>query len=117
MVNTNYLGPVDDLPNGYPRLAAFMGSDPDAMLFRGFATIHTRLLLHLQADIHVLEQELDEFDAMHGGETRLRSWDVDAAKCRSEEAEGMRTRQNILEELRVKISHYGESAKPEQSWR
>lgn len=103
--------PVDDLPNGYPRLSAFLGSDQNVMLFRGFACVHTRLLLHLQADIQMLEQELDEYDAMHDGETRLRSWDVDAAKCRNEKAQKERTRQDILEELRVKISHYGRPPK------
>lgn len=39
---------------------------------------------------------------------RLRSWDLDVAACREEKVEGDRTREDIMEELRVKVNQYDE---------
>lgn len=41
----------------YPRLAAFMASNPEAMIFRSFEGLSTLLLLHLQAELVHLEAE------------------------------------------------------------
>lgn len=99
-------------PKGYPRLAAFNASEQNFMLYRGFSCVHARLLLTLQSSIQSLESELDSMDRFHDGieseKKRLRSLDVDSAACKDEKKDGDRSREDILEELRVKVCQYDE---------
>jgi hypothetical protein len=102
---------VEQCPNGYPQLAAFNASEQNFMLYRGFSCIHARLLLKMQASIQMLESELDTLDKDHqafGDVERLRSWDVDADACEKEKSGGERTRDDILEDLRVQVCRYDE---------
>lgn len=83
------------------------------MLYRGFSCIHARLLLHLQTGIAALEIELDDIDRFHHSiddqfKKRLRSCVKDDAACKREKDEGDRTRNDILDELRVKVCQYGQ---------
>jgi hypothetical protein len=64
---------VEKYPAGYPRLAAFVASEPNLMQFRGFRTVRARLLLHLQTEIQALEDKLFDLDRAHSGDARLRS--------------------------------------------
>ncbi|KAH7412874.1 hypothetical protein BKA64DRAFT_740624 [Cadophora sp. MPI-SDFR-AT-0126] len=47
---------------GYPRLATVLISDEDLMLYRRFTYLQSRLLLHKQDELRVLEVELDQMD-------------------------------------------------------
>jgi hypothetical protein len=80
------------------------------MMYRGFSCVHARLLLNLQTSVQMLESELDEMDRFHNTledeKIRLRSWDRDLGFCADEKKEGIRSREDILEELRVKVSQY-----------
>lgn len=82
------------------------------MLYRGFSCIHARLLLSLQTDIQMLETDLDEIDRFHDSiedaKMRLRSRDLDVYECKEEKDAGKRTREHIMEELRVKVGQYDE---------
>lgn len=53
---------------------------------------------------------MDRFHDTLGEEDkkRLRSWDLDVAACKEEKEEGDRTRDDVLEELRIKVCQYGE---------
>jgi len=112
---------LEKCPNGYARLAAYNASEQNFMLYRGFSNVHARLLLNLQASIQKLETELDDIDRFHdtlpeASKKRLRSWDLDIAACRQEKEEAKedgdedeaRTREDILEELRIKVNQYDE---------
>jgi hypothetical protein len=112
---------VEECPNGYSRLAAFNASEQNFMLYRGFSNVHARLLLNLQASIQKLEAELDGIDRFHdtlpeADKKRLRSWDLDVAACRAEKEEAneeeeedeVQTRQDIMEQLRIKVNQYDE---------
>ncbi|CAN9467260.1 unnamed protein product [Alternaria alternata] len=112
---------LEKCPNGYARLAAFNASEQNFMLYRGFSNVHARLLLSHQASIQKLEAELDDMDRFHNtlpeaSKKRLRSWDLDVAACRQEKEEAKedgdedeaRTREDILEELRIKVNRYDE---------
>ncbi|KAH7073368.1 hypothetical protein FB567DRAFT_454189 [Paraphoma chrysanthemicola] len=103
---------LEQCPKGYPRLAAFNASEQNFMLYRGFSCVHARLLLNLQACIQTLETELDSMDRIHDsfeeGKLRLASWDNDITACKQEKLEGERTRDDILEDLRVKVCQYDE---------
>jgi len=54
---------VNSHPNGFPQVAAFLNSDDSFVIFRRFGRTSCRLLLHLQAQIHRLEKELDDLDS------------------------------------------------------
>jgi hypothetical protein len=112
---------LEKCPNGYARLAAFNACEQDFMLYRGFSNVHARLLLSLQASTQKLEAELDDIDHFHNtlpeaSKRRLRSWDLDVAACRKEKEEAreegdedeVRTREDILEEMRIKVNQYEE---------
>ncbi|CAN9446966.1 unnamed protein product [Alternaria alternata] len=99
----------------------FNASEQNFMLYRGFSNVHARLLLSHQASIQKLEAELDDMDRFHNtlpeaSKKRLRSWDLDVAACRQEKEEAKedgdedeaRTREDILEELRIKVNRYDE---------
>lgn len=53
---------VDDHPLGYPRMAAFINSDPSFLMCRRFGFLHTRVLLYRQDELAQLEQQLVELD-------------------------------------------------------
>jgi hypothetical protein len=57
---------VQECKLGYPRLAAFLDSDENFMVFRRFGYLQARLLLQKQDELRLLEEELDSLDArMH----------------------------------------------------
>ncbi|KAI9817249.1 MAG: hypothetical protein M1827_001362 [Pycnora praestabilis] len=57
--------PVDSYPDGYPRLAALINSDPNFSMCRRFGTLRNRVLLHRQDELAVLEKKLNEMDRVH----------------------------------------------------
>jgi hypothetical protein len=68
-------------PNGYPRLATFLDSDDNFMIYRRFGFLQSRLLLEKQDSLRLLEQELDFLDIEEtqgdGNEYNLCSRDPD----------------------------------------
>jgi hypothetical protein len=90
---------VEDYPEGYPQLAAFLDSSDNFAIVRRFGRTNCRVLLHLQAEIQALQKELDDLDrsdtsdAIH--EHRLVS---------AEHKEGWDTKQQeILKALQEKL--------------
>ncbi|KAK7984896.1 hypothetical protein PG996_005869 [Apiospora saccharicola] len=45
---------------GYTRLATFMGEHPEVAVFKRFSYLNTLALLHMQAELSVLEKELQD---------------------------------------------------------
>lgn len=68
---------VEDYREGYPRLSAFVNSDLDLMLFRGFGQLHARVLLQKQDEITEIEQQLNELDKIEANAFFLRSRRMD----------------------------------------
>ncbi|KAK0509130.1 hypothetical protein JMJ35_008501 [Cladonia borealis] len=54
---------VDDYPEGYGKLAAFIDCDPNFRIYRKFGWLHNRVLLHIQDELQELEEELEMIDA------------------------------------------------------
>ena len=95
----------EEFPEGWPKLAAFINSADDLTMFRRFGRAHCRILLHLEAEITILERELDLLDT-HDAE----SPDFKHRLRRSEWHEGWDSEQkNLLNELKMKLLEYGES--------
>src|SRR5436190_24366415 len=89
-------------------LAAFLSSDHNFMVYRGFNYLHARCLLYQQDELAALERELDEMDKeddKQGEKDRekrsLRSRDLDDARVGQ-------PRKNLLKEIKDKLSEYGE---------
>jgi hypothetical protein len=89
-------------------LAAFLSSDHNFMVYRGFSYLHARCLLYQQDELAVLERELDEMDReddAKGEKERekrsLRSRDLDDARVGQ-------PRKKLLKEIKDKLSEYGE---------
>lgn len=54
--------PVDHIRSGYPQLAAFQSSDDVHAIYRRYNYLQARLILEKQANLHILEQQLDQYD-------------------------------------------------------
>lgn len=96
---------MENCPEGYPRLAAFLSSEQNFSIYRGFTYLHARVLLGLQDQIVALERELDKKDQLdknNGFEDRLQS------RARDEiEDTDTRSRLRILNDIRSKLGEYG----------
>ena len=104
-----YTRVVEDCPNGYPRLSAFLSSDHSFSCYRGFGYLHSRVLLGLQDRIVALERELDQKDdddhkRNRGNRLESRARDAQIARREAEE----RTRDDILEDIREALVKYDE---------
>jgi hypothetical protein len=52
---------METSPEGYPKLAALQGTYPQLGIYRRFSTLNARNLLYLQAELIILETNLNEF--------------------------------------------------------
>ena len=99
---------MEGCPEGYPRLAAFLSSEQNFSIYRGFGYLHSRVLLGLQDQIVFLERELDQkdsFDQQNGLARRLQSRARDERESRRDDDE--RPRARILDDIRRKLVEYG----------
>ncbi|KAI9857215.1 MAG: hypothetical protein M1813_008577 [Trichoglossum hirsutum] len=89
-------------------LAAFLSSDHNFMVYRGFNYLHARCLLYQQDELVALERELDEMDReddskgkMEREKRSLKSRDLDNARAGQ-------PRKTLLKEIKDKLSEYDE---------
>jgi hypothetical protein len=47
-------------PLGYPRLSERMGVKPETLIFRKFSALNARILLYMQAELIILEKQLQK---------------------------------------------------------
>lgn len=94
---------MDNYPDGWPRVAAFLNSSDELLIFRRFGHIHSRLLLDLTVQITALEtrlSRLDEEDAKASPETHnpLRTtYDEEGRNAEKEQ---------LIEEIKAKMLEY-----------
>ena len=103
-----YTFKVDDYPQGYPRLAAFLNSDPNFPVYRRFGTLHHRVILHRQQELAKLERRLNELDKKDAIDNphRLQSlaWDHEDAETLNQESS---EREQLIDEIDERLKHYG----------
>jgi hypothetical protein len=94
---------VDDFPLGYPRAAGFIASDDDFQVYRRYTYLHSRLLLHKQLEIEILEQKLKDLDSSEDGinQRHLRSYGREYRTHNHESLEHQKTSKRI--ELMAKL--------------
>ncbi|KAH8198234.1 hypothetical protein TruAng_007618 [Truncatella angustata] len=89
----------------YRKVATFLDSDENFMIYRRFGYLHARMLLRLQDKLRVLESLLDDYDDEDASdETQkqlLMSRDLDEAACKKlvKQEPGTQTRTQILDEI------------------
>lgn len=88
-------------PEGYPRLAAFLDSDENFMLYRRFGFLQARLLLHKQDELRLLEQSLDGIDKYDASHQPM------ILKEREKDDKRIGHRKKLLEEIEQKFGEYG----------
>jgi len=102
---------VDDYPQGYPQLAAYLNLDPNFPVYRRFGTMRHRVMLHRQIELMKLEQKLNEMDKADWNDHRYRIQSIrkdheNATKEGKERSE----REELLNEIEAKLQHYGNTS-------
>ena len=91
---------MDDYPEGYGKLAAFMDFEPNFQIYRKFGWLHNRVLLHIQDELQVLEQELEGID----------NWEAesgDTVKLACRRSDNNTIRSKVIETIKQKLDEYG----------
>jgi hypothetical protein len=98
-----YFAQVHIGPNGYPKLARFLDSDDNFMVYRRFGFLQTRLLLERQDALRVLEERLDKLD-----ESEIEGGDNKDNLCSRDGDGGDQTeRINLMAAIRTAFQEYG----------
>lgn len=95
---------VDEYPAGYGKLAAIEACDPNFLIYRKFAWLHNRLLLHKQDELYELEQRLERLDQSDSVQDprRLKS------RRRDEHVPPNSGRKELLQQIEEKLENYRE---------
>lgn len=103
--------PVENCPFGYPRVAAFMDSDDNFMIYRRFGFLYSRVLLDKQDELREMEADLDSIDqsdaqGLKTARTCLQSRSKDN-RCNDVNDEN--TRRALLRKAEKVLYTYGEA--------
>ena len=96
--------PFEKYPAGWPQLAAFLNSEDNFAIFRRFGNVHCRLLVHLQAEIQILEHKLMELDESDASPSSPHQWRLRMADFEEGRDSGQR---DIRRQLEEKLLVYG----------
>jgi hypothetical protein len=95
---------VDEYPDGFPRLTAFVNSDDDFAMCRSFKYCHNRVLLHLQVEITELEKAIFDLDKKDEENPA-----VQYRRRSTKHKEGSNNElRALMNELKAKLKEYGE---------
>lgn len=86
---------VEQCPEGDPRMAAFLDSDENFMMYRRFGWCQSRLLLRKQKEIADMEKELEFQDSFFR--------DAETRESREEISD---YREGLLSKLEAKLTEY-----------
>lgn len=96
---------MDGYPQGYGKIAALEACDPNFLIYRKFAWLHNRVLLHRQDELAQLEAELEQLDHYHFREDPRR-----LISRRRDDTRPKATRKEILKTIDSKLAEYRELA-------
>jgi hypothetical protein len=99
--SAKFCAAVSSCPKGYPRLAAFLDSDENFMIYRRFGYVQGRLLLEKQDELRKLEEKLDKYDKQveKTCSTNLMTRDLPSNDAES--------RKELMDKLEQKFCEYG----------
>lgn len=103
--NSKYLI-VDDHPEGYPQLAAFVNADENFLIARKYGFLRSRVLLYRQDELSVLEKDLIKLDA---DDEEKREFALKSRK-RDEETDKdpVYSRKVLIQKIDDKLKEYGQ---------
>ena len=93
---------------GYAKLARFITKSPDIAIFRKFGLLNMINLLRLQAELHDLEQQLEEVwvEDRDSSDTIRSQYGVDFRLMRQYAEGGDSTQYDLLEDIGKKLNEY-----------
>ncbi|KAK7531724.1 uncharacterized protein J3D65DRAFT_560260 [Phyllosticta citribraziliensis] len=103
--------PSNDLPAGYPRLAARMGLQPELAIFRRFGFLNKLNILCLQAELAAIEEDLKLLlctQSQVSSESLLRDWGTARKSADEREDDGRDPRLNLILAAGEKLEKYSE---------
>lgn len=98
---TDWTTLVDSYPQGYPRLASYMQSDPNFAMYRQFRYLRHRCLLYAQDEIVELERRLNSFDADDEKNDPL-----NLSSRERDDSQSWPRRKELLAEIKNKLQEY-----------
>ncbi|KAK8167590.1 hypothetical protein BC567DRAFT_164935 [Phyllosticta citribraziliensis] len=101
--------PSNDLPAGYPRLAARMGLQPELAIFRRFGFLNKLNILCLQAELAAIEEDLKLLlctQSQVSSESLLRDWGTARKSADEREDDGRDPRLNLILAAGEKLEKY-----------
>ena len=108
---------VDDVPDGYPKVAHFQNSDDAYMIFRRFGCVFSRLILYKQDELKCLEQTMQDLDELdhetEGWNENLKSRELD--EHREPETIPGESRKKLMSQMEAKAIEYGQLHDPSET--
>lgn len=98
---------LESCPLGYPKLAAFIDSDDNFMIFRRFGFLYSRVLLNKQDEIRELESRLDEMDKKDYEDKSTRRCLKSRSRDEKRTDNTGQTRKELLRTSEQKLLEYG----------
>ena len=89
-------------PEGYPKIASILSSDPNFMIYRRFEYLRSRMLLRYQDEIAALERRLDVLDKVDARDKPL----LLKSRMRDDEEPDPK-RQKLFAQVDEKLKTYG----------
>ena len=100
---------IDDHPEGYPQLAAFIDSDDCFLMCRRFGWLNSRVLLYRQAELADLEETLlamDKEDNEYRDGITLKSQKEDDERVDIKDSQ--HSRKTLINKIDTKLKEYRE---------
>lgn len=98
---------LEGCPLGYPKLAAFIDSDDNFMIFRRFGFLYSRVLLNKQDEIRELESRLDKMDEEDYENKSTRVCLKSRSRDEKRTCNTGQTRKELLQASEKKLLEYG----------
>jgi hypothetical protein len=95
---------VESYAPGYERLAAYIVSDVDNVLFRGFLLLRAQSLLHKQVELTELQEQLEELNKSDANDPASK-WKVHA-HINTPGADN-NIRKELMDRIDTKLKDYG----------
>lgn len=102
---------MEECSLGYPRVAAFMDSDDNFMIYRRFGFLYSRLLLDKQDELRRIERDLDSIDERdaNGSESARKCLQSRSKDDSNNDVDDAYTRRALLQKAERRLYTYGEN--------
>lgn len=99
---------VENFPEGYPRISAYIDSDADTPLFRRFGILHARSLLYKQVELTELEAQLNQLDKEDEGRPGAdeNKWRL-GHSISEDDGDQNEKRRDLMKQIDQKLEEYG----------